>query len=430
MSRLPFELAMALRYLRPRRGAVSFITLISVVGVMLGVAVLIIVIGVMGGFSDLLQKKLFSFHSHLKVYERGGLMHEHESVLKRVNTLPHVKGATPFVEGPVLVETTVLRMVDGEPFTNTVVNPIQLRGIDPETESSVNSLATNIIAGKLSVRGNGILVGRTFALTHNLSIGDPILLFSPRHLREMREARAEGEQLAVLPDEFTLSGVFQMDHHELDSHFMMVSLANAQELFLDDEEAIHGLMVRLDDPFHAQATQNAAAKKLGPRYPTLNWLQEHTEMQAVLVEKQVMFFVLFFVMIVAAFGVTSSLIIFVTHKTKEIGLLKALGASNGQVSGIFFGQGLGIGVAGVGLGYTIGILALKYRNEFLGLLRKWTGQELFPAEIYHFQGLPALIRAEDILLICGCSLLACVLAGLIPAWNAARLRPVEALRHE
>lgn len=430
MSRLPFELAMALRYLRPRRGAVSFITLISVVGVMLGVAVLIIVIGVMGGFSDLLQKKLFSFHSHLKVYERGGLMHGHEDVLAKVKTLPHVKGVTPFVEGPVLVETTVTQLIDGKAITNSIVNPIQLRGIDPKTSLTVNPLARNIISGKLSVRSNGILVGRTFARTHQLSIGDPILLFSPQHLREMREARAEGEQLAILPDEFTLTGVFQMDHHELDSHFMMVSLANAQELFLNDEEAVHGLMVKLDDPFNAQTTQDAANKQLGPRYPSINWLQEHTEMQAVLVEKQVMFFVLFFVMIVAAFGVTSSLIIFVTHKTKEIGLLKALGATNGQVSGIFFGQGLGIGVAGVGLGYAIGTLALKYRNEFLTALRKWTGQELFPAEIYHFQGLPALIRVEDILLICGCSLLACVLAGLIPAWNAARLRPVEALRHE
>jgi lipoprotein-releasing system permease protein len=148
------------------------------------------------------------------------------------------------------------------------------------------------------------------------------------------------------------------------------------------------------------------------------------------VEKDVMFYLLFFIMIVAAFGITSALITFVVQKTREIGILKALGASSGQIMSIFLSQSFMVGVIGVTCGFGLGMLALHYRNDVLFYLRRISGFQLFPAEIYHFSQLPATIVPSDVLLVCGGSLMICLLAGLLPAWNAGRLKPVEALRHE
>jgi lipoprotein-releasing system permease protein len=153
-------------------------------------------------------------------------------------------------------------------------------------------------------------------------------------------------------------------------------------------------------------------------------------LNALLVEKNVMFYLLFFIMIVAAFGITSALITFVVQKTREIGMLKALGATGGQVMVLFLSQSVLVGVLGVIAGFGLGMLALAYRNEFLHFMNRLTGFELFPASIYNFTELPALIVPRDIAIICGGSLIICLLAGLLPAWNAGRLKPVEALRHE
>jgi lipoprotein-releasing system permease protein len=151
---------------------------------------------------------------------------------------------------------------------------------------------------------------------------------------------------------------------------------------------------------------------------------------AIIVEKNVMFYLLFFIMIVAALCILSALITFVVQKTREIGMLKALGATNLQISGLFLSQSGFVGVVGVVFGFAWGRMALAYRNEVLFFLRRVTGFELFPAKIYMFSELPALIVPGDIMLICGSALLICVLGGVIPAWRAGRLKPVEALRYE
>ncbi len=153
-------------------------------------------------------------------------------------------------------------------------------------------------------------------------------------------------------------------------------------------------------------------------------------MLAVMVEKNVMLYILFFIVIVAAFGITCTLITFVVLKTREIGVLKALGASSRQILWIFLSQSMVVSVLGVLIGSGAGMLALAYRNEFLHAMRRFTGLELFPASIYGFSELPALIVPGDILIICGGSLIICLVAAAFPAWNASRLRPVEALRHE
>jgi lipoprotein-releasing system permease protein len=199
----------------------------------------------------------------------------------------------------------------------------------------------------------------------------------------------------------------------------------------DLPDSVHGLVVMLHDPDQAPAVEPELAAALGPRYLLRSWLEENaTLLNALLVEKNVMFYLLFFIMIVAALCILSALITFVVQKTREIGMLKALGATDAQVSLIFLSQAALVGALGDLAGYGLGMLALHYRNEFLHFMNRLTGFELFPASIYGFTELPALIFPHDILLICGSAWFICLLGGVIPAWRAGRLQPVEALRYE
>ncbi|MSR43297.1 MAG: ABC transporter permease, partial [Pedosphaera sp.] len=254
-----------------------------------------------------------------------------------------------------------------------------------------------------------------------------------RQLQRMKEGRDKKEEVAIKPDEYTVKGIFDVGYYEYNVSVIVGSLANAQDLY-DLGENVHGLMVMLDDPFKVEAVRRELYEALhrgGGEYIVTTWPEENAGLlQAVMVEKSVMFYILFFIMIVAAFGITSVLITFVVQKTREIGVLKALGATSGQVMGVFLSQSLVVGLIGVLGGFGLGWLALAYRNEFLLAMRKLTGFELFPQAIYNLPELPAVIVPSEIILICGGSMLLCVLAGLLPAWYAGRLKPVEALRYE
>jgi lipoprotein-releasing system permease protein len=211
---------------------------------------------------------------------------------------------------------------------------------------------------------------------------------------------------------------------------VITSLRSAQDLYGLGEH-VQGVLVMLRDPYRAPEVKRALAKQLGPEYRLSTWMEENSSLlNALVVEKNVMFYLLFFIMIVAALCILSALITFVVQKTREIGMLKALGATDLQVSLIFLGQGALVGAMGDLIGYGLGMLAIAYRNEFLHFMKKLTGFELFPADVYGFSELPALIQPRDILLICGSAWIVCLLGGLLPAWRAGRLRPVEALRYE
>lgn len=423
MSRLPFELLLALRYLRPKRTFVSVITLISVIGVMLGVAVLIIVISVMSGFDRQLREKLLGFNAHLRVVQPGELLSNREEIMARVMANPRVKGVSPFVQGKVMMETQ-------PPAGGSVVDAPVVRGVDPQREADVSDLPKSVISGAFDLRGNGLVVGRELANNLGLRVGDRVSIYSPVSLKKMKDSRRSGKDEAVLPDEYTVKGIFDVGYYEFNANVVVTSLANAQDLYAL-EDNVHGLQITLHDSAQADAAQAELSRALGLNYLVRSWKDDNSSiLNALLVEKNVMFYLLFFIMIVAAFGITSAQITFVVQKTREIGVLKALGATNGQVRWLFLSQSLIVGVFGVVAGYGLGLLALHYRNNFLDLMNKLTGFELFPKNIYAFDRLPALIVPGDIAIICGGSLFICLLAGLLPAWNAGRLQPVEALRNE
>jgi len=430
MSRLPFELFLALRYLRPKRTFVSVITLISILGVALGVAVLIIVISVMSGFDHDLRDKILGFNAHLTVSKSGQTMKDYAWVEKNVAQNKNVRGVSPFVFGPVLVETSGGTDALGQTNRPALQDAPMLRGVDPATECKVSDLEHKLIAGKYDLSGRGLLVGVDFASNLGLSVGDHLSIYSAREIKKMKAAHDKKQDEAILPDDYEVRGIFDAGYYEYDARVIVASLDNAQDLY-DLDDTVHGLFVMLNDPYQAGVVKRELSQKLGSAFYVSTWMEQNSGiLNALIVEKNVMFYLLFFIVLVAALCILSAQITFVVQKTREIGMLKALGASNLQISGIFLGQSAIIGIIGVASGFGLGMLALIYRNAFLHFMNRMTGFELFPASVYGFGELPAVIAPSDVAIICISSFIICILGGVLPAIRAGRLKPVEALRYE
>jgi lipoprotein-releasing system permease protein len=430
MSGLPFELLVALRYLRPKRTFVSIITLISIIGVSLGVAVLIIVISVMSGFDKEMRDKILGFNAHLRIMQvnldtgNNVPMADYKPILDKVNANPRVEGAAPFAAGRVMLETerpdTEIQAVEGP----------MLRGMDTGTNATSGMILSNIVAGTPDLSGDGILVGEALAGSLHLKVGDRVAVLSPYDFDRIRKALAKKEDFVPTPKDFGVKGIFDAGYYEFNANLIAISMENFQDLYqLDD--SVHGILIMLKNPYEASRVRADLVKSLGRKDLTIStWEEENNIMLAVLVEKNVMLYILFFIVIVAAFGITCTEITFVVLKTREIGVMKALGASSRQVLWLFMSQSLTVSIMGVLTGLGGGLLALHYRNEFLHLMRRVTGFELFPANIYNFTELPALIVPGDLVVICGGSLLICLAAAAFPARHASKLKPVEALRHD
>jgi len=264
----------------------------------------------------------------------------------------------------------------------------------------------------------------------NLSVGDRVVIYSPGDLEKVEKRQGQADAEAILPDEYEVRGIFDVGYFEYNANIIVTSLENAQELY-NLNDSVHGLMVMLRDPYQVLPVRQELAAALGPDYPMSIWTEENSGiLNALLVEKNVMFYLLFFIVLVAALCILSAQITFVVQKTREIGMLKALGATNLQISSVFLSQSAIIGVLGVLSGYGLGMLAITYRNEFLRFMNRFTGFELFPASIYGFGELPAVVDPHDIAIICGLSFVICIFGGVLPAIRAGRLKPVEALRYE
>jgi len=425
--RLPFELGLALRYLRPKKNFVSVITLFCVLGVMLGVAVLIVVIAVMSGFDLELRRKLIGFNAHLKVVTPGRPLLEWEATMGSLEKQPGVRGVAPFILGQVLMQTQPDPALRGPQSFAPIV-----RGIDSALEGRVSVLTNRVIEGEFDLRGAGVLVGSSLADQLRVSVGDRVALHSTAALDRMLKSRKTREPELVPAEDYEVRGIFQVGYDQIDASFIAVSLVNAQELF-NQGEGVNGLSVMLEDSTveNTRLRQEEIGARLGPEFRVVSWMDENRDLLgAIEVEKDAMLIILFFVMVVAAFCIICSQIAFVIRKTREIGMLKGMGATTGQVVAVFLAQSSMVGVVGVLMGVGAGVLMVSVRNDFLRVMRWITGRQLFPQSIYSFAEIPALVLPNDLALICGVSLVMCLLAGVVPAWIAASMRPVEALRND
>jgi lipoprotein-releasing system permease protein len=310
-----------------------------------------------------------------------------------------------------------------------------LRGVDPKTECTVSQLPNQVKYGKFDLSGRGVLVGLDFAENLRLQVGDTLSIYSISQIKKMKEAHDQKRDVAILPDDYEVRGIFDTGYFEYNARVIVTSLANAQDLY-DLDDSVHGLFVTLNDPYQANVVKPQLEEALNAKFNdgtfyALSWMDDNSGiLSALVVEKNVMFYLLFFIVLVAALCILSAQITFVIQKTREIGMLKALGATQLQICGIFLGQSAIIGVMGVAAGFGLGMLAVTYRNQFLHFMRNATGWELFPKSVYGFGDLPALIMPRDVAVICISSFVICVLGGLLPAIRAGRLKPVEALRYE
>jgi len=423
-----FSLFLALRYLKPKRTFLSIITLISILGVTLGVMVLILVISVMTGFERELTRKVVGFDAHL-VVSNSGVMEDWPDVMKAVSANKEVTAVAPFVQGPVLVEFQDRRMAP------------KIRGIDPELEGKVTNIRDFIIVGSFDLDGDKAVLGSELARTLGANVGDKINIFSPGNineiLQELDRVEKEGDKTSatalkqmILPMELTVSGIFESGRYLYDSEFLLVPLHIGQEIYNLGGGA-HGLAVKTRDPFLADQVKNELNASLTPPNLALTWIDLNKQLfEAIRMERNVMFFLLLFIILVAAFGIMNTLITVTVQKTREIGIMKALGARTIQIIGVFMAQGIVVGIFGTLTGLLTGIVLVQYRNQVSDWLATTLGVEVFPRSVYQFSEIPAEVIPSDVMIICVSAFVICSFAALIPAWFAARLDPVKALRYE
>ena len=427
--RLPFTYFLALRYLKPKRTFLSLITLISILGVVLGISVLIIVISVMTGFERELQRKIIGFDADVLI-SGNEVMNNWREILDRTKKTQGVVAAAPFAQGRVVVQ-----------FQNHRAVP-WLRGIDPELEQSVANLKQFLVAGEFDLSGDNGIIGSELASTLGVSIGDTIEIYSPHDMGELQKALDEAEgkpdnhqQLKrvrelILPMDITITGMFNSGRYAYDSDYILVPLHIMQEAY-SLGGGVHGIAVRTSDPFTADKVRDRLNRFIEPPFQAVTWIDQNRELfDAIRIERTTMFFVLIFVVIVAAFGIMSTLITSTVQKTREIGLLKALGAQMTQIMWIFLAQGMIVGFFGTLIGLSSGIALVQYRNQVRDFLAATFHIELFPAAVYQFSQIPAEIVPRDVFVICVSGFLICSIAALVPAYFAARLDPVKALRFE
>jgi lipoprotein-releasing system permease protein len=428
---LPFSFFLALRYLKPKRTFLSIITLISVLGVLLGVTVLILVISVMTGFDRELRQKVIDFDAHILVSSEDVLTNWRQ-LDEKIRAIPGVVATAPYIQGPVIVE-----------YQNRRLAPM-IRAVDPEQEEKVIPLRKFIKRGTLDLSGDTTVLGVELARKLNVHVGDKVTVYSPGNLgqildgiKKLENAKGDEEKKAidqlrevVLPKDLTVTGIYETGHYVHDSEFLLVPIFIGQELYgLGD--ALHGITVRTIDPYGAEHVKRAIEPLLSVPQFAQTWIDMNRQyFEAIRLERTVMFFLLFFIIVVAAFGIMSTLITVTVQKRREIGIMKALGANIVQIVWVFLGQGMVVGLFGTLTGLGLGMTLIRYRNEFSHWLARTLHIEIFPREVYQFSSIPAEIIPIDVVKVCISAFLICSIAALIPAYFAARLDPVKALRYE
>lgn len=409
------ERLMALRYLRSRRQE-SFISVIagfSLLGIALGVATLIIVMAVMNGFRAELLGRILGVNGHLTIYSDSGAIRDYESLAERLRNLAGVEIVTPQIQAQVIATA-------GERAVGAIV-----RGIEPAALAQRKQIVDNIVAGNIERFGDlpGPLVGSRLARNLQLAPGDAITLVSPRGAETV---------VGTVPrmKAYPIAALFEVGMYEYDNSFIYLPLTQAQ-VFFRQPDSVNAIEVMVDNPDHVWRIRREIEGLLGAGFRTVDWQQANSSFfNAVRVERNVMFLILSLIILVAAFNILSGQYMLVKGKGRDIAILRTMGATRGTILRVFFMSGAAIGVIGTLAGVALGIVFTDNIQTIQGWVESIAGVSVFNPEIYFLTNLPAKRDPVEVLQVVGMALAISFVAPLLPAWQAARLDPVEALRYE
>lgn len=412
----PLSLFVGLRYTRSRRRNhfISFISLISTLGIALGVVVLITVLSVMNGFHKEVRERILGMASHGDVQALDGRMIDWQEAMRLASLHPRVLGAAPYIEGQAMLSHR-------REVTGAIV-----RGVDPALEPDVVDVASHMVAGALSDLEAGefrIVLGRELANVLKVTIGDKVTVIVPQITVTVAGSMPRLKR-------FTVSGLFEVGMGEYDRGVAIVHIADAAVL-QQLGDAVTGVRLRLDDVWEARQVAFELADSLQGRYRVLNWTDYHRNFFAALkMEKRMMGLLLFFIVVIAAFNIVSTLVMMVVDKQSDIAILKTFGASPGQVMRIFIVQGATLGAIGTVVGIIAGLaLALNIESAVAAVERVF-GIRFIDPSVYYIAKLPSDVQIADVVLVGVGSFLLSLLMTLAPAWRAYRTQPAEALRYE
>ena len=417
-SQLPFELRIGWRYTRAgrstrRNGFISFISGVSMLGIALGVAALIIVLSVMNGFQKEVRDRMLSVVSHIEIYSPEGALPDAAQTIREARANPEVVGAAPFISMQAL-------LARGEDMKGALV-----RGIDPALEPQVTDMAggaQQAVLARLVPGGFGIVLGGELARTMGVRAGDQVTLIAPG---------GQVTPAGVVPrlKQMTVVGTFESGHYEYDSALVFLHIEDAQRMFR--LEGPSGVRLKLQDLQQARVVGRQLAQQLSGDMLVRDWTQQNrTWFAAVQVEKRMMFIILTLIVAVAAFNLVSTLVMSVTDKRADIAILRTLGASPGSIMGIFVVQGAMVGVIGTVAGLLLGLGVAVNIDVIVPALEQALGAHFLPQDIYVISRMPSDPRSADIVPVALISLVLSFVATIYPSWRASQVNPAEALRYE
>ena len=412
----PFELFVGLRYTRAKRRThfISFISLVSMLGIALGIAALITVMSVMNGFEREVRARILGAAAHIQVLGGEQGLADWQAVADVASKDPEVIAAAPFVQAQGLLSN------------GSAVRGVYVRGIVPEAENRVADFGSHMKAGALEALqpgGFGIVVGIGIARALQLQVGDKVTLISP-------QGQVTPAGLMPRLKQFTVVGIFRLDHNEFDSGLALVRMEDAQVLYRLDGQ-VSGVRLKVHDIDRAPLVARRLASKLPEDAGVTDWTQQNVNyFRAVQIEKRMMFIILTLIIAVAAFNLVSTLVMVVTDKLPDIAILRTLGVSPASVMQIFVVQGAVVGLVGTLLGVVGGVLLALNIDTVVPFIEHTFHFQILSSEVYYISELPSQLDWRDVWSVAGVSLGLAFLATIYPSWRAARVNPAEALRYE